>query len=311
MSNNKKINVISFGEVLFDVFGSEKKIGGAPLNLALRTASYGFPVSMISAIGNDDEGKLILNYIKKNAVDGAGINVCENYDTGIVQVSLNERGSATYEIRFPSAWDFISVDEKIMSTIKEADVFFYGSLACRNEVSQKTLFTLLDSNDTMFKVFDVNLRKPFYNIQLLENLMNRADFIKFNDEEILEIATGMGFESDDLKSNIKFISEKTNTPAICVTLGKHGSILLWNDQLYRHEGYPVKVADTVGAGDSFLASLIAKLLSNENPVDALNFASAVGALVASYSGANPKIESSEIETFLKTQNSLRSNISDH
>ena len=296
---NKKINVISFGEVLFDVFGEEKKIGGAPLNLALRTASYGFPVSMISAVGNDEDGKVILEYTKENALEAGGIIVSPEHETGIVQVSLNERGSATYEIKFPSAWDFIVVDEEIMNTVKEADVFFYGSLACRNDVSQKTLFSILDSNDTMFKVFDVNLRKPFYDIQLLEKLMNRADFIKFNDEEILEIAAGMGFESDDPESNIKFISEKTNTKAICVTLGKHGSILLWHNQLYRHEGYPVKVADTVGAGDSFLASLIAKLLSDKNPVDALNFASAVGALVASYSGANPKIENSEIEMFLK------------
>jgi fructokinase len=296
---NKKINVISFGEVLFDVFGSEKKIGGAPLNLALRTASYGFPVSIISAIGNDENGKVILDFIQENAVDGAGIIVSPQYETGIVQVSLNERGSATYEIKFPSAWDFISADEKIMDTVKKADVFFYGSLACRNDVSQNTLFSILNSNDKMFKVFDVNLRKPFYNIQLLEKLMNKADFIKFNDEEILEIASEMGFKSDDLESNIKFISEKTNTTAICVTLGKHGSILLWNNQLYRHEGYPVKVADTVGAGDSFLASLIAKLLSDQNPIDALNFASAVGALVASYSGANPRIENFEIETFLE------------
>lgn len=296
---NKKINVISFGEVLFDVFGTEKKIGGAPLNLALRTASYGFPVSIISAIGNDEDGKVILDFIQENAVDGTGIIVSPQYKTGIVQVSLNERGSATYEIKFPSAWDFISADEKIMDTVKNADVFFYGSLACRNDVSQNTLFSILNSNDKMFKVFDVNLRKPFYNIQLLEKLMNKADFIKFNDEEILEIASEMGFKSDDLESNIKFISEKTNTTAICVTLGKHGSILLWNNQLYRHEGYPVKVADTVGAGDSFLASLIAKLLSDQNPIDALNFASAVGALVASYSGANPKIKSSEIEVFLE------------
>jgi len=300
---NKKINVISFGEVLLDVFVEEKKIGGAPLNLALRTASYGLPVTMISAVGNDEDGKVILDYSKENGLETAGIIVSPEYETGIVQVSLNERGSATYEIRFPSAWDFIRVDEKIMDTVKEADVFFYGSLACRNDVSKDTLFSILDSDHKMFKVFDVNLRKPFYNIQLLEKLMKRADFIKFNDEEILEIASGMGFESEDLEANIKFISETTNTPAICVTLGKHGSILLWNDQLYRHEGYPVKVADTVGAGDSFLASLIAKLLSDQNPDEALNFASAVGALVASHSGANPKIESLEIDTFIKQNRS--------
>lgn len=296
---NKKINAVSFGEVLFDVFGEEKKIGGAPLNLALRTASFGFPVAMISAVGNDEDGKVICDYVKENQLETSGIITTEDYDTGIVQVTLNERGSATYEIKFPSAWDFIETNNDTLNIVKNADVFFYGSLVCRNDASRNTLFNLLDSNPGMFKVFDVNLRKPFYNIELLEQLMNKADFIKFNDEEILEIAAELGFKSDDLEENIRFISEKTNTGSICVTLGKHGSILLWNNMFYRHGGYPVKVADTVGAGDSFLASLIARLLSDKNPETALDFASAVGALVASYSGANPKLRNEEIEGFIK------------
>ena len=296
---NKKINAVSFGEVLFDVFGEEKKIGGAPLNLALRTASFGFPVAMISAVGNDGDGKVIFDYINENQIDTGGIVITPNYETGIVQVTLNERGSATYEIKFPSAWDFIELNEGVKNIVKNADVFFFGSLICRNEVSRNTLFNLLDSNHEMFKVFDVNLRKPFYHIGLLEELMNKADFIKFNDEEILEIAAELGFKSDDLEENIRFISEKTNTDCICVTLGKHGSLLLWEGKIYQHGGYPVKVADTVGAGDSFLASLIAKLLSDKNPDIALDFASAVGALVASYSGANPKLKTEEIEGFMK------------
>lgn len=297
---NKKINVVSFGEVLFDVFGEEKKIGGAPLNLALRKASFGFPVTMISAVGNDKDGKVICDYIKENQIDTSGIITTQDYDTGVVQVTLNERGSATYEIKFPSAWDFIELNDNVQNIVKNADVFFFGSLICRNDVSRNTLFSLLDSNPEMFKVFDVNLRKPFYNIELLELLMNKTDFIKFNDEEILEIAAKLGFKSDDLEENIRFISKRTNTNSICVTLGKHGSILLWEGKIYQHGGYPVKVADTVGAGDSFLASLIAQLLSNRNPDEAMNFASAVGAIVASKAGANPIITSSDIDLFTGT-----------
>lgn len=294
---NKKINAVSFGEVLFDVFGKEKKIGGAPLNLALRTASFGFPVAMISAVGNDEDGKVICDYVRENQLDTSGIITTEDYDTGIVQVTLNERGSATYEIKFPSAWDFIEINNDTLNIVKNADVFFYGSLVCRNDASRNTLFILLDSNPGMFKVFDVNLRKPFYHIGLLEELMNKADFIKFNDEEILEIAAELGFKSDDLEENIRFISEKTNTDSICVTLGKHGSLLLWEGKIYQHGGYPVKVGDTVGAGDSFLASLIAQLLSNRKPDKAMDFASAVGAIVASKAGANPIITSSDIDMF--------------
>ncbi|WP_333851815.1 carbohydrate kinase family protein [Epilithonimonas sp.] len=291
---NKKINAVSYGEVLFDVFGEEKKIGGAPLNLALRTASFGFPVAMISAVGDDEDGKIICDYIKENQLNNNAIITTPDYGTGVVQVRLNERGSATYEIKFPSAWDYIETNETTEDIVKNADVFFYGSLVCRNDISKNTLFSLLDSNPKMFKVFDVNLRKPHYNIEVLQQLMNKADFIKFNDEEILEIASVLGFQSDNLEENIQFISEKTNTKSICVTLGKHGSLLLWNGKIYQHGGYPVKVADTVGAGDSFLASLIAKLLSNKNPEDAMSFASAVGAIVASKAGANPDISESEI-----------------
>ncbi len=295
---NKKISVVSYGEVLFDVFGETKKIGGAPLNIALRAASYGFPVAMISAVGNDEDGKLILDYAKQNNVKTNAIQVSSEYETGIVQVHLNERGSATYDIRFPSAWDHIAVDKQVTDTVKDADVFFYGSLACRNDISKKTLFSLLESNQSMFKVFDVNLRKPFYNIELLKSLMNEADFIKFNDEEILEIAAALGYDSEDLEANISFIAKRTDTKHICVTLGKHGSILLWNDALYRHSGYQVDVVDTVGAGDSFLASLITGLLSGKEANEALDFASAVGALVAGSSGANPKLENSNITAFM-------------
>lgn len=296
---NNKINAISFGEVLFDVFGEEKKIGGAPLNLALRMASFGFPVAMISAVGNDEDGQVICEYIKENQIDTSGIMTTGDYDTGIVQVTLNERGSATYEIKFPSAWDFIETSEMILDTVKNAEVFFYGSLICRNDVSKNTLFSLLDSNPDMFRVFDVNLRKPFYNMELLEQLMSKADFIKFNDEEILEIASSSGFTSDNLEENIRFISEKTDTNSICVTLGKHGSLLLWEGKMYRHSGYPVKVADTVGAGDSFLAVLIAGLLSDKDPQKALGLANAVGAMVASRPGANPKLKSDDIQLFIE------------
>lgn len=299
MFNNKIIKAVSFGEVLFDVFESEKKIGGAPLNLALRTASFGFPVAMISAIGNDEDGQTILDYTRYNHLNTSGIQTTPEYETGVVQVSLNERGSATYEIKFPAAWDFISVNDSILNTVKEADVFFFGSLASRNKASRDTLFALLDSNANMFKVFDVNLRKPFYETALLQQLMDKADFIKFNDEEILEIAGELGLKSDDLEENIYFISEKTNTPAICVTLGKHGSILLWDGAIYSHGGYPVTVADTVGAGDSFLASLTAKLLTGHNPDDALDFASAVGAMVATFTGANPQIDYTKLDQLIK------------
>jgi len=294
MSKNKIINAICYGEVLYDIFGEEKKIGGALLNLALRTSSFGFQVSMISAVGNDENGRNILDYLEDNNVEIAGISQLEGYETGLVQVSLDAAGSATYDIRYPAAWDFISADDNVMEQVQNADVFFFGSLICRNEISKNTLIRLLEANSEMFKVFDVNLRKPFYDATLIRALMQHADFIKFNDEEIMEIAREMGCQSDDLKEIIDFMVKETDATSICVTRGKHGSLLFWKGQLYEHNGYTVTVADTVGAGDSFLASLIYQLMTDGDAKKALDFASAVGAIVASKHGANPQILDSEI-----------------
>ena len=301
MHKNKNLKAVSYGEVLFDVFENEKKIGGAPLNLALRIKSLGLDVAMISAIGNDENGKELKKYIEENGINIQCLITLPNHKTGVVNVFLDERGSATYNISFPSAWDFINVNEEIKMIVQEADIFFFGSLACRNDVSKKTLFELLEINDKMFKVFDVNLRAPHYKIEVLEELMKKSDFIKFNDDEILEIASKMGSLSEQLENNILFIAEKTDTKFICVTRGKHGSILLWEGKLYYNNGYTVQVTDTVGAGDSFLAALITKLNETKGPQYSLDFASAVGAIVASKRGANPKIEKSEIEYFLEKE----------
>ncbi|WP_353150662.1 carbohydrate kinase [Chryseobacterium sp.] len=300
MFKNNSLKAVSFGEILFDVFGEEKKVGGAPLNLALRTRSFGFPVTMISAVGNDKNGQELKKYIAENGVNIDTIITQQEHETGIVQVNLNERGSATYNIKFPSAWDFIEINADIKKAVWQADIFFFGSLACRNTVSKDTLFELLKSNPDIYKVFDVNLRAPHYTIELLKELMDISDFIKFNDDEILEIASALGFQSDSLEENILFIAENTHTKAICVTRGKHGSILLWEGAFYYHKGFVVKVVDTVGAGDSYLAALIAKLISDKQPQKALDFASAIGAVVASRPGANPEIESSEIERLMES-----------
>lgn len=299
MFKNTDLNTVSFGEILFDVFGEEKKVGGAPLNLALRMRSFGFPVTMISAVGNDDDGQNLKKYISDNGVEVNTILTNPTHETGLVQVYLNEKGSATYDIKFPSAWDFIQINDNVKTSIQDADILFFGSLACRNDVSKNTLFELIKSNSEMYKVFDVNLRKPHYEINVLKSLMDTSDFIKFNDDEILEIASGLGFSSDSLEDNMSFISENTNTKAICVTRGKHGSILLWENRWYYHSGYVVEVVDTVGAGDSFLAALIAKLMIDKDPQEALRFAGAVGAIVATHPGANPKIQDFEIDDIIK------------
>jgi fructokinase len=288
--------VTCFGEVLWDVFPNHEKIGGAPLNVALRLKSFQHDVTMISAIGDDKRGKMLLDYISKNGVETKYIQILNNLDTGKVLVSLNDKGSATYDIAFPCAWDSIGINNHIKQLVKDSNAFVFGSLVARNSISKNTLFELLDLSP--YNIFDLNLRPPHYSKELLIALMQKAHFIKFNDDELFEVSAYLGSKYLSIEQNIRFISEVTKTEHICVTKGSHGAVLFYNGKLFYNSGYLIKVKDTVGAGDSFLGSLISQLLNNVNPQEAIDFACAVGALVAQSEGANPKLSNEIIQKFI-------------
>jgi fructokinase len=218
--------------------------------------------------------------------------VHEKHQTGKVNVTLDSKGSASYDIKYPASWDFIELNDENVNLAKQAKVFIYGSLICRNSVSKQTLYRLLDHAN--FKVFDVNLRAPFYSFELLGDLMQRANLVKFNDEELELIAKNLNSGHTSIEDNVKFIVQKFDLSHICVTRGGDGAVLWIDGQFYFNYGYPVFVKDTVGAGDSFLASLVYKITHKTHPQDALDFACAVGALVAGSEGANPKLLKSDI-----------------
>lgn len=292
-------NIICFGEVLWDQLPSGKKLGGAPLNVALRAQSFGHKTAVISSIGNDAIGEELTRKMQQHQADLNHIQTSKNFATSEVLVHLNEKGSASYEIKMPCAWDDIEPLEKDSEAVKNSDAFIYGSLTARSKKSRNTLLALLKK--APFKVFDVNLRPPHYTQERLMQLMQFADFIKFNDDEIIEICGNMGLKTQSIEDCMKFIAQQTNTPKICVTCGKHGAVLLINEKLVYNKGYKVTVADTVGSGDSFLAALISKLLHHAAPQKAIDFACAVGAIVASKKGANDPISNSEIEDLMQAQ----------
>lgn len=289
--------IVCFGEVLFDVFPTHTKIGGAPLNVGLRLASLGIETQIISRIGQDAKGKELLDFIEANDVSTTYIQTDSHFSTGEVTVKLDEKGSASYTINYPVAWDKIGATPEAHDIVSFADAVVFGSLVCRDTASYQSLLSLL--NVAKYKIFDVNLRAPFYTKELLSDLMNKADFIKFNDDELYEISANLGSPYHSLEQNMLFIAEKTNTQHICVTKGSHGAVLFYNDQLFYNSGYKITVADTVGAGDSFLAGLLSKLLAGIAPQEAINFACALGALVAQEEGANPKISKESIKAFMQ------------
>lgn len=288
--------IVCFGETLWDIFPDRKVIGGAPLNVALRMHSLGADVSVISRIGKDEDGTKLLNFLHAHHIDSGRIQIDSKLDTGNVQVHLDENNTASYTISSPVAWDEIAFSKDDLDQIYQADAFIFGSLSTRNITSKTTLDRYLSK--AKFNVFDANLRTPFYTLDAVVRLMRQSDFIKLNDEELEEIATYMKIDAPSIEQQILRLSENTSSKHICITLGEDGAIFFSNGEIFRNPGYQVIVKDTVGAGDSFLASLIFHITQGTAPQKALDISCAMGSLVASKNGANAVVSNSEIEQIM-------------
>lgn len=292
-------SIVCFGEILWDMLPTGKVAGGAPMNVAYHAKQFGMNAQMISAVGNDNLGKELVVFLQKKEIPTNFIHINYTFDTSTVQVTLNEKGSASYEIVEPVAWDFLFADESRDKAVIEADYLLFGSLICRNEANLKTLLHLADQAQTV--VFDVNLRPPFYSQALIESLLQEADIVKMNDEELEIILNWYGIKGD-LTNQMTFVIEKFELETLVMTQGKHGAFCMHDGVLYTQKSFPVTVKDTVGSGDSFLAAFIYNMSIGASWQKCLEFACATGAFVATQSGGTPMISKNIILDFiLKTK----------
>jgi fructokinase len=291
-----KKNIVCFGEVLWDLLPSGKIAGGAPMNVAVHASQLGLNAIMISAVGNDELGEGITSFLLSRGLSIENIQKNE-YQTGIVEVTLDAKGSPSYSIIEPVAWDFIRLTDAAKSAIQVADALVFGSLALRNEISKLTLLQL--QIESKLKILDVNLRKPFYSPKLTDELLRVADIVKVNDEELEMICTWFGSFGNQI-DNASFLKARFKLKGILVTRGANGAFFIdENNKLSEHQGFNVIVNDTIGSGDSFLAAFISKWLSGETPGEALKYACAVGAFVATQKGATPVISEENILKAMK------------
>jgi len=284
--NQDKFNVVSFGEVLWDILPSGQVPGGAPMNVIYHLRQLGQNATIITRIGNDEMGLSLKNYFSDLGVNTHYFQVDDQYETGKVFAKLMPGNEINYDIVSPSAWDYITWEENLHNLVSQSEYFVYGSLASRNAMSKKTLFHLLDNANV--KILDLNLRKPHYDKQTLENLIQSATILKLNESE-LELITGWFSKYSGIEERVKVISERFGVQHIVVTLGEAGAYMWMNNQSWWHKGYKVKVEDTIGSGDAFLAGLIHQIIKKTAPNDMLDFACKIGAFVATQKGACPKI----------------------
>jgi fructokinase len=283
--------VVCFGEILWDILPDKSLPGGAPMNVAYHLKKLGINPALITRIGNDDLGQKLSGILEENGVITQYFQMDGKHPTGHVYAKVGEHNEVTYDIVYPVAWDHIRWDDRFETLLEQAKFFVYGSLTSRSVESRNTLYKLLDMAKK--KVLDINLRPPNYHRIDVEYLLGKTDILKMNEAE-LELITGWYQTIESKEDRLKFLQDRFNMEKIIVTLGGDGAMVIDQGTVYRHNGYKVQVADTIGSGDAFLAGFIHQLLTGAPAGRALEFASGLGALIASYSGACPHYQTSEI-----------------
>ena len=295
MRTLQNVKAICFGEVLYDILPEGKKPGGAPLNVAIHLQRLGINSGVISRIGNDQMGKELLKFIDINGVNTELIQVGTR-DTGTVKVRLDSNNNANYTIVENVSWDYI--DDRFLKEQIIPAYIIHGSLITRSDVSKNSLYKLLDISDAKV-VFDLNIRTPYYSKFLIDEMMHKANILKMNEHEFNLVKRWFHISEKTERAQLKaLISIYPNLELVVVTKGRRGGIAYRHNEFASASAVKVRVKDTIGAGDSFLAAFIAKVDVGVNLRYALEFAGVTGAFVASQSGANPYYTIEKIEALL-------------
>lgn len=282
--------VVGMGEALWDILPEGKKIGGAPANFAYHVSQFGLPSCVVSAVGDDDLGREIIENFTAKGLKQLIADV--PYPTGTVQVEIDQSGVPQYEIKENVAWDNIPYTERLESLAERTTAVCFGSLAQRNVVSRNTINRFLDvvsRNEENLIVFDVNLRQGFYNKEILCNSMKRCNILKINDEELVTVSRMFGYPGIDLQDKCWILLGKYNLKMLILTCGINGSYVFTPGNVSFQPTPKVEVADTVGAGDSFTAAFISSVLKGKSVLEAHSLAVRTSAFVCTEKGAMPTL----------------------
>jgi fructokinase len=300
-SRNRKKSVVCFGEVLWDNLPEGRKPGGAPMNVAYHLHQLGIDCHLISRVGKDTSGEALISFLKEMDLPVNRIQVDEVHDTSIVKASVDpETQEVSYEIIAPVAWDFISWKPEYIPLLDEADAFVYGSLSARNSISRETLYKMLQYGS--YHVFDVNLRAPHYEPNVIDDLLKKANLVKLNSSELLQIAGWYSKNCTKEEEAVDMLFNRFKMAEIVITKGRKGATYYTENYRYDYPAYPTTVADTIGSGDSFLAAFLAMKLSDQSVEATLDYAVAMGAFITAKPGACPPYSKYDFTRYIWKKN---------
>ncbi|WP_020473979.1 carbohydrate kinase family protein [Zavarzinella formosa] len=283
------LRITAIGEVLWDLLPEGRQLGGAPANFACHARSLGADATLISRVGQDDLGREVLARFAAKGFPPETIQQDNNAPTGTVSVEVDAGGQPKYTIHADVAWDHLQADESAGQAVAKADAICFGSLGQRSALARSSIQTLVKSaRPETLRVFDVNLRPPFWTREVVEQSIRLADVLKLNDQE-LPILAGLFGISGDEREQVTGLAGRFHLKLVALTRGAGGSLLLAEERWSEHPGFPVTVRDAVGAGDSFTATLVVGWLRHHDLDDINRMANEVAAYVCTQPGATPDL----------------------
>ena len=283
------MNIITIGEVLWDIVGQEEHLGGATFNFSAHLNRLGHTVSFISAVGADQRGQRATDRMSQLGLTTEYLNVERERPTGTASVALASDGQPKFVLHRPAAYDFPQLTaaqcERLFS--RTVDWIYFGTLHQIYPQARQLTKDLLDRASGARRFYDVNLRSDGYTPGLIQQLMSQATIVKLNNEEVEAIALMLGSRHGSLEEFCRSYADLYKWAGVCVTRGSLGCTVLMDGQYIEAPGYHVQVVDTVGAGDAFAAAFLHGLGSGWPTPEIADFANRVGALVASRRGAIP------------------------
>lgn len=288
--------ILGIGELLWDMLPEGARLGGAPANFCVMASRLGSHAAILSRIGRDHLGQAAMDALDPLPVDTSLIEIDPFHPTGKVNVRF-EQAEPHYTIEAPSAWDFMELTSNWVQAAERADAICFGSLAQRHPVARQTLQTLAaQTRAKCIRIFDVNLREPFYTGEILQESIELASVLKLNEIELplvlallgMQVAPEMDSEGLRLGAE-RLLAEFPALQLIAITRGGAGSLLVKPGSFDQHPGFAIQVADTVGSGDAFTAALAHYLLQGADLPLLNRAANRWGSWVASQSGAMPAL----------------------
>ncbi|MFN3189296.1 MAG: carbohydrate kinase family protein [Aureliella sp.] len=290
-----KLKIISLGEVLWDLYPDGELFGGAPANFACHAALQGADVEMVSAVGNDDRGRLAITVLRDYGIDVSRVQRIPNVPTGTVGVELDAEGKPTYVIHPETAWDALEWDSEMVEAIHAADAVCFGTLGQRSDPSRRTIRrAIMSAADAgVMRVLDINLRPPYFDRELICDSIRLASILKLSDDELCEVCFACGIDDSRKIESVRSLREIGDLDMVLMTRGADGAVLVTAEDTIEQPGVSANVVDTVGAGDAFTASFLIGLLKSEPHTESLRNACEVAAATCAYGGAVPPPRSIE------------------